>query len=69
MQFIENEAKDGVRFSWNVLPNSRLEATRLAVPIGAMYTPLKAITGMMSAPYQPIYCKLATCNAVLNPYW
>lgn len=25
MQFLDYETKDGVRFSWNVLPNSRLE--------------------------------------------
>jgi hypothetical protein len=45
MNFAENENKDGVRFSWNVFPTSKLEATRLAVPIGTMYTPLKQTTG------------------------
>jgi len=31
------EAKDGVRFSWNVWPTSRIEAARMSVPIGCMY--------------------------------
>ena len=32
-----------MRLSWNVWPSSRLEATRIVVPIGAFYTPLKPI--------------------------
>ena len=42
----EVEATDGVRFSWNVWPSSRLEATRMVVPLGCMYTPLKAIENL-----------------------
>ena len=37
----QNEDRDGVRLSWNVWPSSRLEATRMVVPLGALYTPLK----------------------------
>jgi len=65
MQFIQNEQKDAVRFSWNVLPTNKLEATRMAIPVGCMYTPLKPIPGLMQLPYKPIFCK---CGAVLNPY-
>lgn len=35
------EDKDGVRLSWNVWPSSRLEATRMVVPLASLYTPLK----------------------------
>lgn len=30
------EERDGVRFSWNCWPATRLEATRIVVPIGAV---------------------------------
>ena len=43
--FQQNEDQDGVRMSWNVWPSSRLEATRLVVPLGCLYTPLKEKPG------------------------
>ena len=42
----QNEDRDGVRMSWNVWPSSRLEATRLVVPLACLYTPLKEKLGM-----------------------
>lgn len=46
-EFIEqNEERDGVRLSWNVWPASRLEATRLVVPVGCLYQPLKEKPGL-----------------------
>jgi hypothetical protein len=30
------EQRDGTRFSWNVWPSSRLEATRIVVPLGCL---------------------------------
>ncbi|KAJ9109569.1 GTPase-activating protein S23 [Naganishia adeliensis] len=39
--FDEIEEQDGVRFSWNTWPSTRLEATRTVVPISSLYTPLK----------------------------
>lgn len=30
------EQRDGVRFSWNVWPATRLEATRIVVPLGCL---------------------------------
>eukprot|EP00164_Ancoracysta_twista_P005854 GFYU01008054.1.p1 GENE.GFYU01008054.1~~GFYU01008054.1.p1 ORF type:complete len:749 (+),score=265.01 GFYU01008054.1:130-2376(+) len=68
MDFHEVEASDGVRFSWNVWPSSRLEATRIVVPFGAMYTPLKRIENLPNLPYEPIFCKGQNCRSVLNPY-
>ena len=45
-EFIQQqEERDGVRLTWNVWPSSRLEATRLVVPVAALYTPLKERPG------------------------
>jgi hypothetical protein len=35
------EELDGISFSWNTWPTTRIEACRTVVPIGAIYTPLK----------------------------
>lgn len=61
------EERDAVRFSWNVWPSSRLEATRIVVPVGCLYSPMKT---RHDAPpplsYDPIRCN--GCGAILNPY-
>lgn len=44
------------------------EASRLVVPIGALYTPLKEKTDTPLLQYEPVSCK-APCRAVLNPFW
>lgn len=65
--FLQREEKDGVRWSWNVWPTSRLEATRMVVPLGCLYSPMRKLTGMPAPlPYEPVQCK--TCASVLNPY-
>lgn len=43
------------------------EASRLVVPIGAVYTPLKEKTDAPLLQYEPVTCK-PPCRAVLNPY-
>ncbi|KAJ3207429.1 GTPase-activating protein S23 [Entophlyctis luteolus] len=66
----EIEDQDGIRMSWNTWPNTRIEASRLVVPIGALYTPLKDRSALgLSQPlgYEPVVCK-GTCRAILNPY-
>ena len=60
------EERDGIRLSWNVWPASRLEATRIVIPIGALYTPLKPIANPPPLQYDPIRCN--GCGALLNPY-
>jgi protein transport protein SEC23 len=62
------EDSDGVRYTWNVWPSSRLEATRLVVPLAALYTPLKETQTLATLPYQPIVCK-GPCKTILNPNW
>mmetsp|Transcript_26598 Transcript_26598/g.44462 ORF Transcript_26598/g.44462 Transcript_26598/m.44462 type:complete len:757 (+) Transcript_26598:112-2382(+) len=68
MDFHSVEETDGIRFSWNVWPSSRLEATRVVVPFGAMYTPLKRIENLPVLNYEPVMCKGNACHAVLNPF-
>lgn len=65
-QWSEIEDRDGIRLSWNTFPSSRMEASRLVVPIGALYTPLKETEAPLLQ-YEPVTCK-APCRAVLNPY-
>jgi hypothetical protein len=45
--FTELEETDGIRLSWNVWPNSRIEATKAVIPFGALYTPLKPLPNMV----------------------
>ncbi|BEI90877.1 uncharacterized protein CcaverHIS019_0309470 [Cutaneotrichosporon cavernicola] len=65
--FEDIEDRDGVRFSWNAWPSSRIEATRTVVPISALYTPLKERDDLPPVMYEPVTCK-APCKAILNPY-
>ncbi|XP_075223627.1 transport protein Sec23 isoform X2 [Lycorma delicatula] len=67
-EFIQqNEERDGVRFTWNVWPSSRLEATRLVVPVGCLYQPLKERPDLPPIQYDPVLCTRGTCRAILNP--
>ncbi|CAN6650916.1 protein transport protein Sec23p [Trichomonascus vanleenenianus] len=67
MDFEQYEESDGVRFSWNCFPNTKLEATRTVVPISALYTPLKTKPDLPVLQYEPVTCR-APCRAVLNPF-
>ncbi|KAG6995412.1 protein transport protein sec23 [Physcia stellaris] len=66
-QWNDVEDRDGIRLSWNTFPSSRMEASRLVVPIGALYTPLKEKPDTPLLQYEPVACK-APCRAVLNPF-
>eukprot|EP00899_Mesostigma_viride_P022815 jgi/Mesvir1/3718/Mv14997-RA.3 len=68
LDFVDLEAIDGLRLSWNIWPNSRLEATKCVVPFAAMYTPVRALQDMPVLPYAPIRCKMGSCGGVLNPF-
>ncbi|KAF8795600.1 Protein transport protein Sec23A like protein [Argiope bruennichi] len=63
----QNEDRDGTRFTWNVWPSSRLEATRLVVPLACLYTPLKERPDLPFIQYDPVVCGRQNCRAVLNP--
>ena len=47
--FRDVEDNNGVRFSWNIWPTSRIEATRMVVPLGCMYTPMKRSQNIIQA--------------------
>ncbi|XP_078001202.1 protein transport protein Sec23A-like [Glandiceps talaboti] len=67
-EFIQQaEDRDGVRFSWNVWPSSRLEATRMVVPLGCLFTPLKERPDLPPIQYDPVLCSRPTCRAIMNP--
>src|SRR6202158_2647518 len=72
MDFLGQEQLDGIRLSWNILPSTKNDANKNAVPIAAMYTPLRAGTQTSTTstpmPYQPIVCKNDVCSSILNPY-
>jgi protein transport protein SEC23 len=60
------EELDGISFSWNTWPTTRIEASRTVVPIGAIYTPLKTRPAdLPPVDYPPVVCK---CKAILNPF-
>ena len=66
MDFAALEQREGVRLSWNAWPSSRIEATRVVLPFGAVCTPVKPMPDMPVLPYAPVVC--TECSAVLNPY-
>lgn len=68
MDFHELEEKDGIRFSWNIWPSTRIETSRIIVPLGCVFTPLKPVSGISKLGTEPVRCKSAECKAVLNPY-
>ncbi|KAI5287493.1 GTPase-activating protein S23 [Ascosphaera aggregata] len=66
-QWSDIEERDGIRLSWNTFPSNRVDASRMVVPIAAMYTPLKEKPDTPLLQYEPVTCK-APCRAVLNPF-
>ncbi|CAB3396773.1 unnamed protein product [Caenorhabditis bovis] len=62
---------DGVQFTWNMWPHSRIDAQRLVVPLTCFFTPLKEkpATEPQQPPieYDPVLCQKASCKAILNP--
>ncbi|GKV06203.1 hypothetical protein SLEP1_g18117 [Rubroshorea leprosula] len=65
-EFLELEAQDGVRMSWNVVPGTKQEATNCVVPVSAIYTPIKQFPNIPVLPYAPLRCR--NCRSVLNPF-
>ncbi|CAH2353543.1 protein transport protein Sec23p [[Candida] railenensis] len=68
MDFEEAEDINGIRFAWNTFPSTKVEANKVVVPTGALYTPLKQRDDLPIASYDPIFCQTQTCKAILNPY-
>lgn len=66
--FAQMEEQDGVRLPWNIFVSSRIEATRMVVPISCAYTILKERPQLPPVYQEPVVCK-PPCKAILNPYW
>eukprot|EP00040_Diaphanoeca_grandis_P001596 m.18936 g.18936 ORF g.18936 m.18936 type:complete len:765 (-) comp12269_c1_seq1:22-2316(-) len=64
----QSEDTDGVRFAWNVLPTSRVEATRMVVPVSCLICPLKERPDLPPICYDPVMCSKQSCGAILNPF-
>ncbi|KAK9802822.1 hypothetical protein WJX73_002168 [Symbiochloris irregularis] len=60
------EEREGLRLSWNLWPNSKIEATKCVLPFGALYTPIKDLPDIPVVNYEPVQCK--GCGGILNPY-
>ncbi|WBW75223.1 COPII cargo receptor subunit Sec23a [Schizosaccharomyces osmophilus] len=67
MNFEEIEERDGIRFTWNAFPSTRIESSRTIVPISALYKPLNPRPDLPPVLYEPVTCK-APCKAILNPF-
>lgn len=63
----QNEDRDGIRFTWNVWPSSRIDTSRLVVPLGCLYQPIKERPDLPAIQYEPVLCTRNTCRAILNP--
>jgi protein transport protein SEC23 len=63
----QNEDRDGIRFTWNVWPSSRVDATKLVVPLACLYQPFKERNDLPPIMYEPVLCTRTTCRAILNP--
>ncbi|PHT49528.1 hypothetical protein CQW23_09275 [Capsicum baccatum] len=66
MDFVELEAIEGLRWSWNSWPVSKSESSALIIPLSIMCTPLMKFNELPILPYDPLIC--IQCGAVLNPY-
>lgn len=62
----QTEANDGIRFSWNTWPASRVDAGQLIVPISCLYTPMKERENLPHIAYDPVVC--TRCRGILNPF-
>jgi protein transport protein SEC23 len=68
MDFEAAEDINGVRLAWNVFPSTKVEAGKIVVPTGALYTPLKMREDLPIASYDPIFCSNQLCKSILNVY-
>ncbi|XP_057430446.1 protein transport protein SEC23 G [Lotus japonicus] len=66
MDFVELEAVEGLRWSWNSWPAAPSSKSELIIPLSIMCTPLMQGPEMPLLPYDPLSC--TGCGAVLNPY-
>ncbi len=63
--FQQLEDADGVRMTWNIWPNSKLEATKCVIPFAAFYTPNKRLPHMPVRAGLTVQLRLACAGAQL----
>ena len=68
MDFSEHENLNGCRFSWNIWPSTKSDATKAVIPIASLYTPLKMTSNFELVEYDPVMCRSRDCGGILNPY-
>ncbi|RKP31337.1 vWA-like protein [Metschnikowia bicuspidata] len=67
MDFLGREDVDGIRFSWNNVPKSKLQHQRNVVPLAALYTPLNNKAAIPTYPdHVAVRCR--QCKAFAHPY-
>ncbi|ERM95335.1 protein transport protein SEC23 [Amborella trichopoda] len=65
-EFLEMEAVEGVRMSWNVWPRTKVDASKCVVPLATVVSPIRSLPELPVLPYPPLRCK--SCSCVLNPH-
>jgi protein transport protein SEC23 len=56
MDIYGQESRDGIRFSWNNFPTSKLASTRVVVPVGCLYSPARELDNLAVVEYEPQRC-------------
>jgi protein transport protein SEC23 len=62
---MEENERNGLKFVWNILPNSRTDMTKIIIPLGFHYTPLVKNENIPLLEYEPLRCR--NCNSVISP--
>ena len=55
----QNEDRDEIRFTWNV-PSSRIDASKLVVPLGCLDQPIKERADLPPILYDYVLCDRST---------
>jgi protein transport protein SEC23 len=67
MDFTAIEQNEGVRFVWNNIPTSRLEATRNVIPPSLLFTPfIPRLTPVTRSEARPLTCQ--SCQWIANKF-
>ena len=61
---IKYDEENGVKFVWNILPNSRSDASKIVVPVGFHYNPLIKNENLSLLEYEPLKCR---CGSIISP--
>ena len=63
----ESGIKNSIRLSFNTIPTTESEVTKLGLPFGCLYTPLGELS-KNSKPIERMPLVCPSCKAILNPY-